>query len=198
VSGLASPLSENEIWSTVQERILNCTFCRKRTCTHFRTCQILSPPCVKTHHSFRTLGNTARKLLWVQTAVVGILEQMKRPQTKWVDEHYTEGKPKLTEVSKHSCWIQIIWQQHSLFWHNTVMQNNNTVPWHHTTLIFCGKELCPGRYWSHSSKTRIQDKIVPVYSMKTYRGSTVTTALICNLSRKQSWVIRLMHEMFYC
>jgi hypothetical protein len=31
--------------------------------------------------------------------------------------------------------------------------------------------------------------------MVTYRGNTVTTALICNLSRKQSWVISLMHQL---
>jgi hypothetical protein len=31
----------------------------------------------------------------------------------------------------------------------------------------------------------VKGKAVPVYTMKTFRGSTVTTALICNLSRKQ-------------
>jgi len=99
----------------LQGRILNCTVCRKHICTQFRTCQMLWPVCVKTHHTLGTLGNTARKLPWVQTTVVGILEQMKGIQMKSVDEHYTEGKPKCTEVSKQSCWIQTIRQQNSLF-----------------------------------------------------------------------------------
>jgi hypothetical protein len=31
----------------------------------------------------------------------------------------------------------------------------------------------------------VKGKGVPVYTMKKFRGSTVTIALICNLSRKQ-------------
>jgi len=27
-------------------------------------------------------------------------------------------------------------------------------------------------------------KVIPVYTMKTFRGSTVTIAIICNISRK--------------
>ena len=59
-------------------------------------------------------------------------------------------------------------------WHNTVQQNNNNVPLHHTTCIFSRTELRPHRFWSHSSKTTVKHKIVPVYTMNTYRGSTVT------------------------
>jgi len=29
------------------------------------------------------------------------------------------------------------------------------VPWLYTILIFCGTELGPSRYWSHSSKTMV-------------------------------------------
>jgi hypothetical protein len=45
---------------------------------------------------------------WVQTTVVRALEQMKWPETKTLDEHYTEGKPTCTGVSKLPCLILII------------------------------------------------------------------------------------------
>ena len=116
-----------------------------------------------------------------------------------VHEHHTEGKPTCTE-GKPTCTevkpsifdtdIQIfcVMTQHSTAeWHN--------VPWLHNTLIFGGTELCPHRYWSHFSKTIVNGKDVSVYTMKTHGGSTVPTALICNLSRKQRWVIRLMQQL---
>jgi hypothetical protein len=70
-----------------------------------------------------------------------------------------------------------------------------TVPWLHIALNFSRTELRPCRYCSHSSNTMVRGKDVPVYTMKTCRGSTVTTALIYNLSRKQKWVINLMHQL---
>jgi hypothetical protein len=71
-----------------------------------------------------------------------------------------------------------------------VFTQHNTVGWHtaqwlHIALILCGTELRPRRYWSHSFKTVVKGKFVTVCTMKTFSGSTVTTALICNLSRKQ-------------
>ena len=74
----------------------------------------------------------------------------------------------------------------------------HTVPWHHVALIFCGTELHPCRYWSHSSNTMVKGKDIPVYTMKLFRGSTVTTELICNLSRKQKWVINHTHQLLQC
>jgi len=47
-------------------------------------------------------------ITYVQTNVVRALQQMKRPQTKTGDKHYTEGKPTCTDVSKPPCSIQII------------------------------------------------------------------------------------------
>jgi hypothetical protein len=44
----------------------------------------------------------------VQTTVVRALQQMKRPEKKAVDEHYTEGKPTCTRVSKLPCLTVII------------------------------------------------------------------------------------------
>jgi len=41
----------------------------------------------------------------------------------------------------------------------------------------------------------VKFKDVPVYTMKTYRGSTVTAALICNLSRKWRWMITLTKQL---
>jgi hypothetical protein len=51
----------------------------------------------------------------VQTTVLRMLEQMKRPETKTVDEQYTEGKRTRTEVSKLPRSKLIITQQHSVF-----------------------------------------------------------------------------------
>jgi hypothetical protein len=45
---------------------------------------------------------------WVQTTVVRTLEQMQIPETKTVNEHYTERKSTCTEVSKLPCSILII------------------------------------------------------------------------------------------
>jgi hypothetical protein len=78
--------------------------------------------------------------------------------------------------------------------HSTVQWH--TVPWLLSTLICCLTELHPNRYWSHSSNTMVEDKDVPVYTMKTFSGSTVTTAMICNHSRKLRRVISLMHQLF--
>jgi len=44
----------------------------------------------------------------VQTNVVRVIQQMKIPGTKTVDEHYTERKPTCTEVSNLPCLILII------------------------------------------------------------------------------------------
>jgi len=84
-----------------------------------------------------------------------------------------------------------------------VMTQHSTAEWHtvvwlHTTLTFCVTELLTHRYWSHSSITMVKGKDAPVYTMKTYRGNTVTTALMCNIGRKQSWVISLMQQLFEC
>jgi hypothetical protein len=78
--------------------------------------------------------------------------------------------------------------------HSTV--ERHTVPWLHIALNFSRTEWCPCIYCSHSSNTMVKGKDVPVYTMKTFRGSTVTAAVICNLSRKQKWVINLMHQLF--
>jgi hypothetical protein len=44
----------------------------------------------------------------VQTTAVRVLQQMKRPDTQTVDEHYTEGEPSYTEVFRLPCSILII------------------------------------------------------------------------------------------
>jgi hypothetical protein len=44
----------------------------------------------------------------VQKTAVRALKQMQRPETKTLDEHYTEGKPTFTEVSKLPRSILII------------------------------------------------------------------------------------------
>ena len=90
----------------------------------------------------------------------------------------------------HKTTLCVLTQHSTVGWH--------TVPWLHTALIFCGTELCPHKYWSHSSNTMVKGIDVPEYTMKTYRRSTVTTAAICNLSRKWSWVNRLKHQLFQC
>jgi hypothetical protein len=57
----------------------------------------------------QNLGNReAAALSRVQTTAVRAIEQMKRPDTKTVDDHYTEGKPTCTEVSKLPYSILII------------------------------------------------------------------------------------------
>jgi hypothetical protein len=121
---------------------------------------------------------------WVQTIAVRALEQIKRTGTKPVDEHYTEGKSTCTELSKLPC-LQLIHQITKfcvLTQHTTVQWH--TVPWLHTALIFCAKEFRPCRYSSHSSNTMVKGEVVPMYTMKTFRGSTVTAALICNHGTK--------------
>ena len=101
--------------------------------------------------------------------------------------HIHRGFQASTFDTDHQITLCVLTQHSTVGWH--------TVPWLHTAIIFCGTELCPCRYWSHSSNTMVKGKDVPVYTMKTYRGSTVTTALICNRSRKQRWVIRLMQQL---
>jgi len=88
----------------------------------------------------------------------------------------------------HQITFCVLTQHSTVQWH--------TVPWLHTALIFCKAELRPHRHWSHTSNTMVEGKDVPVCTMKTYRGSTVTTALICNLCRKLRWLISLMHQLF--
>jgi hypothetical protein len=78
--------------------------------------------------------------------------------------------------------------------HSTVQWH--IVPWLHTALICCSTELRQHRHRSHSSNTMAEGKVVPVYTMKTFSRSTVTTTVICNLSRKLRWVISLMHQLF--
>ena len=74
---------------------------KTQTHPHFRICQMSWSVWVKTCHTIGILGNTARNFPYrVQTAMVIVLEQMKRTETETVDEHYTEGKPTCTEVSK--------------------------------------------------------------------------------------------------
>jgi hypothetical protein len=53
-----------------------------------------------------------------------------------------------------------------------VLTQHSTVQWHtvpslHTTPIFCSTELHPCIYCSHSPKTTVKDKAVPLYTMKT-------------------------------
>jgi predicted secreted protein len=45
---------------------------------------------------------------WVQTTEVRVLQQMKRTETKTVDEHYTKAKPTCTEVANLPCSKLII------------------------------------------------------------------------------------------
>ena len=96
----------------------------------------------------------------------------------------------MSNTDHHKTTLCVLTEQSIVGWH--------TVPWLHTSLIFWRTELLTQRYWSHSSKTMEKSKAVPVYTMTTYRGSTVTAALICNLSRKWSWVISLMQQLLQC
>jgi hypothetical protein len=65
------------------------------------------PVKVKACHTLKILGNAARKFPY-QTTVDTTVEQMKRSETKRVDELYTEGKPTCREVCKLICSILII------------------------------------------------------------------------------------------
>ena len=58
------------------------------------------------HQNFRKHSEEV-SISSVQTTVVRVLVQMKRPETKTVDVHYTEGKPTCTEVSQLPCSILI-------------------------------------------------------------------------------------------
>jgi len=121
---------------------------------------------------------------WVQTTAVTVLEQTEKTRDKesrWALHRRKSHKQRHSQASMFDTDHQIatfcVLTQHSTVeWH--------TVLWPHTALIFCGKELRPCRYWSHSSNAMVKVKDVPVCTMKTFRGSTVITALICNLSRK--------------
>jgi len=113
---------------------------------------------------------------WIQTTVVRALQHMKRlnKDSRWALHRKKTNTHRGFQASMFNIDHQItafcvLTQHRTVGWH--------TVPWLHTVLIFCGKELGPSRYWSHSSKTMVKGKVVPVYTMKTFRGSTVTTAL---------------------
>ena len=66
----------------------------------------------------------------------------------------------MSNTDHHKTTLCVLTQHSTAEWHN--------VPWLHSALIFCGTELRPHRYWSHSFKTIVKGKDVPVYTMKTY------------------------------
>ena len=146
--GLSSPLSANEIWSTLKGTTVNCIFPRK-------------------HKHAPILGDAKSH---------GADEKA----TKAIDEHYTEGKVTFTEVSQLPYLILF----DSLCFDKT--QNCRVITLFHDSIlpsfsvgqsyVHVDIEVIPPKQW--------KSKDVCVYTMNTYGGSTVTTALICNLSRK--------------
>ena len=134
------------------------------------------------HQKFRKHSEEV-SISWVQTTVVRVEEQTKRPQTKTKDKQYTEGKPTCTGRSKLPCSILIITKQHSVFWQNKVLLDDtlfhDSIPpsfsaGHNYLHIYI--EVIPPKQW--------QKVMLSMSTKTTYRESTVTTALICNLSRK--------------
>jgi len=85
---------------------------KTQTQTHIRRSQTSWPVWVQACHNLKILGNTVRNLPYYQSkqqwSGVMALQQMKRPDTKTVDEHYREGTPTHTEVFKLPHLILII------------------------------------------------------------------------------------------
>ena len=158
---------------------------KTQTCNHHRRCQMSWPVWVQACHILETLGKA-----WGSCHIMSpnnsgqsarADEKDRDQDSRWALHRRKTNLHRGFQASMFNADHQItkfcVFTQHSTVgWHN--------VPWLHTASIFCGAELLPHRYWTHSSKTMVKGKVIPVYTMKTFRGSTVTTAFICNLSRK--------------
>jgi hypothetical protein len=102
VIGLSHPISVSEILSTMHGIVQNSISCRK----HKHAPILGDATCHGRYGSKPVTSSELSKhsdkvsIPRVQTTVVRLLQQMKRPETKTVDEHETERKATCTEVSK--------------------------------------------------------------------------------------------------
>jgi hypothetical protein len=161
---LSSPLSVNEIWFAVHGRILKCTSGTKQKNAWV---VVLWPVRVKAWQNPGTLGNTTRKFPYPeckQQQSARADEHARDKDSTWVIHRRKSHIHRCFQVSMfeivHHITTSCVFTQHSTVqWH--------TVPWLNTALIFSWTELPTCRYWSHSFRTTVKGKDVPVYTTTT-------------------------------
>jgi hypothetical protein len=129
---------------------------------------------------------------WMLTTAVRLPEQMKRPERETSITQKENQNPQ--SFPRFHVWY---WSSdNNILCFDTTQYGRMT---HCSMTPYCTHYLwdriMSSRYWSLSSNTMVKGKDVLVYTMKAFRGSTVKTVIICNLSRKYKWVISLMHQL---
>jgi hypothetical protein len=157
-----------------------------QTCAHFRRCQMSLPVRVQARHTL--------KIYETQRGIFHIMSPNNCGQSARADENVTDKDCRWTShrrnTNMHRGFQASVFDTYRHITTFSVLTQRSTVGWHTCFMTthhphFLWDRIPSHGYCSHSSKTKAKSQVVRGYTTKTFRGSTATTALICNLSRKQ-------------